>query len=153
MRAEREKRAAIALSEGDMQSRINLAEGQKQAAIAQSEGEKQARINQADGEAAQIRKVAEATAEALDIVGRQLGHDAVAAAQLRVAEAWVAEFGKLAKQSNSLIIPTNLADAAGMVAAVTKIIKPDQGLAALSGEAAPKARASGRADGKGDARA
>ena len=132
MRAEREKRAAIALSEGDMQSRINLAEGQKQAAIAQSEGQKQALINQADGEAAQIRKVAEATAEALDIVGRQLGGDAVAAAQLRVAEAWIAEFGRLAQKGNSLIIPTNLADAAGMVAAVTKIIKPHEGLATLA---------------------
>ena len=157
MRAEREKRAAIALSEGDMQSRINLAEGQKQAAIAQSEGEKQALINQADGEAAQIRKVAEATAEALDIVGRQLNGDAVAAAQLRVAEAWIAEFGRLAQKGNSLIIPTNLADAAGMVASVTKIIKPDQGLAALAGarpgSAKPVTDSAGDAGGEAAGRA
>jgi regulator of protease activity HflC (stomatin/prohibitin superfamily) len=129
MRAEREKRAAIAQSEGEMQSRINIAEGAKKAAIAESEGQKQSMINRAEGEAAQIRTVATATAEGLKIVGEQLGNDAVAAAQLRLAEAYISEFGKIAKQGNSLIIPSNVADAAGMVAAMTQIIKPGQGLA------------------------
>ncbi|MBC8378857.1 MAG: paraslipin, partial [Planctomycetes bacterium] len=41
MRAEREKRAVIAESEGDRQGKINRAEGEKQQMIAQSEGEKQ----------------------------------------------------------------------------------------------------------------
>ncbi|BAV91583.1 SPFH domain-containing protein [Candidatus Desulfovibrio trichonymphae] len=128
MRAEREKRAAIAQSEGEMQSRINLAEGSKQAAIAESEGKKQSMINQAEGEAAQIRTVAEATAKGLYIVGEQLGNDAVAAAQLRLAEAYISEFGKLAKTGNSLIIPANVADAAGMLAAMTRIVNPGHGL-------------------------
>ena len=126
MRAEREKRAAIAQSEGEMQSRINLAEGAK--AAAQSEGEKQAIINQAEGEAAQIRTVAQATAEGLRIVGEPLGNDSVAAAQLRLAEAYITQFGHIAKQGNSLIIPADIADTAGMVAAVSKIIKPGEGL-------------------------
>ena len=104
MRAEREKRATIAESEGEMQSQINRAEGAKAAAIAQSEGQKQAMINQAEGEAAQIRTVATATAEGLRIVGDQLGNDGVAAAQLRLAEAYINEFGKLAKTGNSMII-------------------------------------------------
>lgn len=133
MRAEREKRAAIAQSEGEMQSQINLAEGAKKAAIAQSEGQKQAMINQAEGEAAQIRTVATATAEGLRIVGSQLGDDGVAAAQLRLAEAYIGEFGKLAREGNSLIIPADVADAAGMVATMTKIIKPGQGLAREGG--------------------
>jgi regulator of protease activity HflC (stomatin/prohibitin superfamily) len=133
MRAEREKRATIAQSEGEMQSRINLAEGSKRAAIAESEGKKQAMINQAEGEAAQIRTVADATAQGLKIVGQQLGEDPVAAAQLRLAEAYIVEFGNIAKHGNSLIIPANVADAAGMIAAVTKIIKPDQGLASPGG--------------------
>lgn len=130
MRAEREKRATIAESEGEMQSQINRAEGAKAAAIAQSEGQKQAIINQAEGEAAQIRTVATATAEGLRIVGDQLGNDGVAAAQLRLAEAYINEFGKLAKTGNSMIIPADVADAAGMVATMTKIIKPGQGLSA-----------------------
>ena len=102
MRAEREKRATIAESEGEMQSQINRAEGAKAAAIAQSEGQKQAMINQAEGEAAQIRTVATATAEGLRIVGDQLGNDGVAAAQLRLAEAYLNEFGKLATTGNSM---------------------------------------------------
>ena len=130
MRAEREKRATIAESEGEMQSQINRAEGAKAAAIAQSEGQKQAIINQAEGEAAQIRTVATATAEGLRIVGDQLGNDGVAAAQLRLAEAYINEFGKLAKTGNSMIIPADVADAAGMVATMTKIIKPGQDLSA-----------------------
>ena len=130
MRAEREKRATIAESEGEMQSQINRAEGAKAAAIAQSEGQKQAIINQAEGEAAQIRTVATATAEGLRIVGDQLGNDGVAAAQLRLAEAYINEFGKLAKTGNSMIIPADVADAAGMVATMTKITKPGQGLSA-----------------------
>jgi regulator of protease activity HflC (stomatin/prohibitin superfamily) len=132
MRAEREKRAAIAQSEGEMRSRINLAEGAKRAAIAESEGQKQAMINRAEGEAAQIRTVAEATAQCLKIVGGQLGDDPVAAAQLRLAEIYINEFGNIARQGNSLIIPANLADAAGMLAAVTKIIKPERGLASAA---------------------
>ena len=130
MRAEREKRATIAESEGEMQSQINRAEGAKAAAIAQSEGQKKAMINQAEGEAAQIRTVATATAEGLRIVGDQLGNDGVAAAQLRLAEAYITEFGKLAKTGNSMIIPADVADAAGMVATMTKIIKPGHGLSA-----------------------
>ena len=130
LRAEREKRATIAESEGEMQSQINRAEGAKAAAIAQSEGQKQAMINQAEGEAAQIRTVATATAEGLRIVGDQSGNDGVAAAQLRLAEAYINEFGKLAKTGNSMIIPADVADAAGMVATMTKIIKPGHGLSA-----------------------
>ena len=49
MRAEREKRALIAESEGDKQAKINRAEGDKQEAIAKSEGEKMKRINEAEG--------------------------------------------------------------------------------------------------------
>lgn len=133
MRAEREKRAAIAQSEGEMQARINLAEGAKAAAIAQSEGEKQSLINQAEGEAAQIRTVATATAEGLRIVAGQLGDDPVAAAQLRLAEAYIDQFGRLAREGNSLIIPADIGDVAGMVAAVSGIIKPGRGLARKAG--------------------
>jgi regulator of protease activity HflC (stomatin/prohibitin superfamily) len=130
MRAEREKRAAIAQSEGEMQSRINLAEGAKKAAIAESEGAKQAMINKAQGEATQIQTVAEATAEGLRLVGERLGGDCIAAAQLRLAEAYITEFGRLAQKGNSVIIPAQVADVAGMVATMTRILRPDAGLAA-----------------------
>lgn len=134
MRAEREKRAVIAQSEGNMQSQINLAEGAKAAAIAESEGLKQAMINKAEGEAAQIRTVAQATADGLDAVAMRLdAQGGVAAAQLRLAEAYVEKFGELAKKGTTTIIPANVGDVAGMVATLTQILRPGEGLSKLSG--------------------
>ena len=142
MRAEREKRAVIAQSEGDMQSQINLAEGAKAAAIAESEGLKQAMINKAEGEAAQIRTVAQATADGLDAVAQRLdAQGGVAAAQLRLAEAYVEKFGELAKSGTTTIIPANVGDVAGMVATLTQILRPGEGLSKPSapGAGAPQA--------------
>jgi regulator of protease activity HflC (stomatin/prohibitin superfamily) len=123
MRAEREKRAVIAESEGARQSKINRAEGEKQEMIAQSEGEKQKRINEAEGRAAEIEKVAIATAigvrEIAKAINAEGGKDAV---NLRVAEQYIGEFGKLAQKTNSIIIPTNLADIAGVIKAATSVI-------------------------------
>lgn len=116
MTAEREKRAAIATSEGERQAMINRAEGERQNLILRSEGEKQKRINEADGRAMEILAVARATAEGLQTIAAQLqtegGH---AAANLRVAEQYINEFGKLAQTSNTLVIPSNVSDLAGMV--------------------------------------
>ncbi len=117
MTAERDKRAEIAKSEAERQSKINLAEGSKQQSILTSEGEKLQLINRAEGEAAEIRLRAEATAEAIDVVAKAInskgGSDA---AQLEVAKEYVEQFGKLAKESNTLIIPAELGNISGMVA-------------------------------------
>ncbi len=116
MTAEREKRAAIAKSEGDRQSTINRAEGERQDAILRSEGEKQKRINEAEGQAREILAVAEASAEGIRLIAEQLQTDGgQGAANLRVAEQYISEFGKLAKTSNPLVIPSNVGDLAGMV--------------------------------------
>lgn len=128
MRAEREKRAVIAQSEGDKQAKINVAEGDKQELIKRSEGEKQRRINEAVGRAAEIERVAEATAKGIrEIAGaidEKRGQDAV---NLRVAEQYIKEFGNLAKTNNALIIPSNLSDMAGMIASAMTVIRQDQG--------------------------
>jgi regulator of protease activity HflC (stomatin/prohibitin superfamily) len=122
MRAEREKRALIAESEGDKQAKINRAEGDKAEAIAKSEGEKMKRINEAEGRASEIERVAFATAKGIreiaSAIGDKGGMDAV---NLRIAEAYLGEFGKLAKTNNTMIIPSNLADVAGMVSAVSRV--------------------------------
>ncbi len=123
MRAEREKRAVIAESEGDRQAKINRAEGDKQEMIAQSEGEKQKRINEAEGRAAEIEKVAMATALGVREIAKSInaegGGDAV---NLRIAEQYINAFEKLAQTNNSIIIPTNLADIAGVIKAATSVI-------------------------------
>ncbi|QHI68578.1 SPFH domain-containing protein [Tichowtungia aerotolerans] len=123
MRAEREKRAQIAESEGARQAAINEADGQKQAAIARSEGEKLKRINEAEGRAAEIRAVAVATAEGITKIAEAIqsegGSDAV---NLRIAEQYIGEFGNLAKTNNTMIIPTNLSDVAGLVATAKSVL-------------------------------
>lgn len=122
MRAEREKRAMIAESEGHKQAKINVAEGDKQELIARSEGEKQRRINEAEGKAAEIERVAHATAlgirQIAEAIGDKNGFDAV---NLRIAEQYLTEFGKLASQNNTMIIPSNLADISSIIASVTSV--------------------------------
>jgi regulator of protease activity HflC (stomatin/prohibitin superfamily) len=124
MRAEREKRATIAESEGDRQAKINRAEGEKQQMIAQSEGEKQKRINEAEGRAIEILKVAEATANGIREIASAINEKGgVNAVNLRIAEQYLNEFGKLAKTNNSIIIPSDLSDIAGMIKAASSVIK------------------------------
>jgi len=125
MRAEREKRALIAESEGDRQAKINRAEGDKREMIARSEGEKQRRINEAEGRAVEIQRVAEATAEGIRKIAAAINDKGGAeAVNLRIAEQYLQEFGKLAKANNSMIIPSNLADIAGVIKTATSVIQP-----------------------------
>lgn len=113
MRAEREKRAQIAESEGD-----------RQELIARSEGEKQRRINEAEGQAAEIEAVAMATAKGIREIANAINDKGgLNAVNLRVAEQYIQQFGHLAKTNNSLIIPANLADVAGIIATAMNVIR------------------------------
>jgi regulator of protease activity HflC (stomatin/prohibitin superfamily) len=124
MRAVREKRAVIAESEGDKQAKINRAEGDKQELIARSEGEMQKRINEADGRAGEIERVAKATANGLREIALAINEKGgINAVNLRIAEQYVNEFGNLAKINNTIILPSNLTDLAGMVSTVTSVLK------------------------------
>ena len=124
MRAEREKRATIAESEGDRQAKINRAEGDRQEMIARSEGEKQKRINEAEGRAVEIERVAEATAKGIRQIASAINEKGgINAVNLRIAEQYLNEFGKLAKTNNSVIIPSDLSDIAGMIMAAKTVIK------------------------------
>jgi regulator of protease activity HflC (stomatin/prohibitin superfamily) len=121
--AEREKRAMIATSEGEKQKEINLAEGSKQSDILNSEGEKQAAINKAQGDATAIRLVAEATAAGIQMVADAIGKEGgMSAANLKIAELYIGAFANLAKTNNSLIIPSNVADIAGLVASAMTVL-------------------------------
>ena len=128
MRAEREKRATIAESEGDRQAKINRAEGDRQEMIERSQGEKQKRINEAEGRAVEIQRVAEATAEGLKKIAQAIsekgGADAV---NLRIAQQYLDEFGKLAKTNNTMIIPSDLADIAGVIKTASSVLKTTGG--------------------------
>ena len=133
MRAEREKRAEIAVSEGDRQAKINRAEGDRQEMIARSEGEKQKRINEAEGRAVEIQRVAEATAEGIRKIAAAISDKGGAAAvNLRIAEQYLGEFGKLAKTNNTMIIPSDLANIAGVIKTATSVIQPATGTGAAA---------------------
>ena len=122
--AEREKRAVIATSEGRRQEQINVAMGAREAAIAQSEGEKQAEINNAQGQAAAILALAEANARAIRQVAEAIeGPGGVQSVNFKIAEQYVAAFGNLAIKANTLILPANVADVAGMIATAMATIR------------------------------
>jgi regulator of protease activity HflC (stomatin/prohibitin superfamily) len=136
MKAEREKRAEIARSEGEKQAILNRAEGDRGEAILLSEGEKIKRINEAEGRAMEILKVAEATAEGIRKVAEVLsGPGGKEAASLEVAKQYLSEFGKLAKQNNTMIVPANLSDLSTMVATAMSTygqVKTEGGVSAAS---------------------
>jgi len=123
MRAEREKRATILTSEGERDAAINAAEGQKQQVIKASEARKQQQINEAEGAAAAILALANATAVGIRRVAESIqlpgGPEAV---QLRVAEEYIEKFGELAKSTNSMILPANVADVGAMIATAMSVI-------------------------------
>ncbi len=124
MRAEREKRATILTSEGARDSAINNAEGEKQQVIKASEARKQQQINEAEGEGSAILTVAGATAEGIRRVAEAIGAPGgLEAVQLRVAEQYIQEFGKLAKVGNTLILPANLTDIGSMIATAMTVIR------------------------------
>ncbi len=124
MRAEREKRAVIAESEGQRQAQINKAEGERAALIAESEGKMQALKNQAEGEAALIETVAKATAEGIRMVANEMSSNGgVAAANLRVAESWIQQYGNIAKKGTTMIVPQNIADISGIVTSLSQVVK------------------------------
>jgi len=122
--AEREKRALIAASEGRKQEQINIATGERESQIQRSEGERQAEVNRALGEAAAISAVADASAKAIERIAAAIrqpgGIDAV---NLKVAEKYVEAFAGIARTNNTVIIPSNLGDIAGLVAAAMQVVR------------------------------
>ncbi len=109
MRAERERRALLAQSEGDKQSRVNNSEGLLQEAVNKSEGEMQKRINEAEGRAREIESIAAATAEAIEklaaVITEEGGAEAV---QLRLAQQYLHQLSGLAKPRTSVLLPADL---------------------------------------------
>jgi regulator of protease activity HflC (stomatin/prohibitin superfamily) len=123
MRAEREKRAMILTSEGTRDSAINAADGAKQQVIKASEARKLQQVNEAEGEAMAITAVATATAEGIRRVAEAIKLDGgYEAMQLRVAEQYVQQFGQLAKETTTLVVPANASDVSSMVALAMQVI-------------------------------
>jgi regulator of protease activity HflC (stomatin/prohibitin superfamily) len=110
------------MREGTKQAKINNAEGDKQELIKKSEGEMQKRINEAAGKASEIEQVANATANGLRAIALAISEEnGLNAVNLRVAEQYLLGFANLAKQNNTIVLPANLTDVAGIVATATSM--------------------------------
>ncbi|MGH3427930.1 MAG: band-7 C-terminal domain-containing protein, partial [Mycobacteriales bacterium] len=60
------------------------------------------------------------------------------AMQLRIGEEYVRKFGKLAKESTTLVVPGHLSDLASVVTMATSIIRKPPGEASPSPGSAPR---------------
>ena len=144
MKAERERREAILIAEGKKHSTILVAEGKKESAILDAEAEKQAAIlraeaqkekmiREAEGQAEAVLKVQSATAEGIRMI-REAGADQ-AVLTLKSLEALT----KVADgRSTKIIIPSEIQNVAGLVAAVKEIASDPKTEEAAAPESAPK---------------
>ncbi|MBF8247037.1 MAG: SPFH/Band 7/PHB domain protein [Rickettsia sp.] len=122
--ADRKKRAQILNSEGARQSSINKAEGEKRSIILNSEASYQDQVNRAKGEAEAVLLLAKASAQSIDIISQALqktgGMEAVSA---KIAEQYVQAFSNLAKESNTLILSSEVNNPSNMIAQALSIFK------------------------------
>ena len=112
--AERDRRAILAKSQGDKQSKINLSEGIKMEMINISEGEREKMINEAEGRAEEIRMLARATAESIEkvaaVVAADGGEDAL---KLQVSERFFGKLSAFADGTTQVVVPANIFDIDG----------------------------------------
>lgn len=124
MRAERVRRAEIAKSLGEMESKINYSQAAKEEAINRSEGEKQRMINEAEGQAKEIVAMAKATAGGIHKIAEALGHSGGEdAAVLQLSEQYIQKLDNLAKKETKLILPLDIAEMDTVMAKVERLIR------------------------------
>lgn len=118
MRAEREKREAILSAEGKKQSAITLAEGEKQAAILKAEAVKEQRIREAEGEAEALLAVQRARAEGIRLI-----NEAKPTNEYLTLQSFEAACKMADGQATKVIVPSNIANLAGTISAITETVK------------------------------
>lgn len=132
MRAEREKREAVLIAEGEKQSKILQSEGEKQAKILQAEADKQAAIlaaeadkeaavRKAEGEAAAIKLVQQAQSDGIRMINES--NPSKEMISLRSLEAFETAANG---QATKIIVPSDIAGAAGLAGALKEIISDKQ---------------------------
>ncbi|WVZ94987.1 hypothetical protein U9M48_040804 [Paspalum notatum var. saurae] len=119
--AERKKRAQILESEGKKQAQILESEGKKTAQILESEGAMLDLANRAKGAAEAILAKSEATARGMRLVSEAMTSKGSAqAASLKLGEQYIEAFSNLAKQTNTMLLPSDSASPASFVAQAMK---------------------------------
>lgn len=122
--AERQKRAHILESEGLQQAEINKATAIKTATVLASEGAYTDQVNRAKGEAEAISLVAEASAQSIEVIAKAIkqngGSDAVA---YKIADNYIDAFSQLAKETNTVLLPSNIGDPSTAIAQAMTIFE------------------------------
>jgi regulator of protease activity HflC (stomatin/prohibitin superfamily) len=117
--AERNRRAIVAQSEGDKQSRINTSEGRKLELINRSEGDMQRTINEAQGRAQEIRSIAEATARSIEQIASAISvPGGQASVQLQLAEKYLKQLRTLARDNTHVLLPADLTNLEGLLKSI-----------------------------------
>ena len=82
------------------------------------------KINEAEGKAKEILLVAEAQATGIRKVAEALAEKGgIESVNMQLAQQYLQQFGNLAKTNNTMIIPSDLANVAGVLKACTSIVK------------------------------
>ena len=109
--AERNRRAIVARSEGEKQSRMNTSEGKRFELINRSEGEMQRTVNEAQGRAEEIRAIARATAESIEKIAAAIslpGGDS--SVRLQLSEKYLKRLRALGRDGTQVLLPLDLTD-------------------------------------------
>jgi len=122
MRAERERRAEITLSQGEKESLINKSMGERQESINISEGEKIRLVNEAEGQAKEIELISLATARGVqkisEAISKKGGREAVT---LQLTQEYLDALGKILNSSKTTVVPENLANIGGVFEGLSRI--------------------------------
>lgn len=121
MRAERERREKILQAEGEKRAAILTAEGEKESAILKATATKEAMITEAEGKAQAMERVYEAQAKGIQMINNAKPNSAYLTLQSYEALTKVAD-GKATK----IIIPSELQNVAGTLAALSETVKTNQ---------------------------
>lgn len=125
--AEREKRAVIFESEGQMRSQINRSEGEKQEAVNYSEGVKSRLVNEAEGKAAEIRSIAKATAAGIRKVAAAIQKPGgVEAVRLNLSQDYLGRIGGLASRDTNVVLPVHLGDMSSVLEGLQEALYPEK---------------------------
>ena len=121
--ADRTRRKNVLESEGDRDAMTNRATGEKRAKELMAEADKIAEVKAAEAAAVSIRMRAEAQADAIKVVSASLSENSNSseAVNLDVAKTYLNGFSNIAKECNTVILPTNLNDPSSMVASAMSV--------------------------------
>lgn len=121
MKAERNKRAAILVSEGQKQSEILRADGEKQATILEAEGRREAAFRDAEAR----ERLAEAEAKATLMVSQAIAKGDIQAVNYFIAQKYMETLSTIGAANNEkvLFLPLEASSVIGAIGGIAELVK------------------------------